>query len=523
MKTKTLFSCAVILLMIVSQSFAQFNKSKDILIAQFDSKPDPDDIHAIAALGCILAHNDFRNINYYAVAGAYGWQGGRYIDAPGLFNMAFGAKNTNWTDAYRERNNSVTRIKNKVKPILQAGGKVYVQEAGQSDITRDWCQALRNDGISASVLKNNVVVVQHSQWNIDKTTQSDLNWVKSNTKWTKIGDGNGTGNGTPSYRSTNKSFIGQAKNSQNGKARDLWREADRVIQQHGHFPGHSSISVGGVDFSDCVENWWIFGLGGSADNISRFWSRFVTNNNNSGGNPGGQYVQLRKRNASNFAIDGNVGGKDGQNVYLYSQSSGNVNQQWEEISRGNGYYTYKKRNTNFCLDGGSGGANGQNVYLWTCNSGNQNQHWKKVSMGSNNYRLEKRNAPGFSIDGNVGGANGQNLYLWASSNSNQNQHWSFNTLSNARNSQEIASAGYDNLSQIEVFPNPALGMVTIHTKEMKFKAVGIMNALGRVVYQEALLNESNSHQVNLATLASGVYFVELKNDTNSYTVRIVKE
>ncbi|MGA9637852.1 T9SS type A sorting domain-containing protein [Flavobacterium sp.] len=277
MKSKKILSCLLVLVMTFSQSFAQFNKNKDILIAQFDSKPDPDDIHAIAALGCILAHNDFNNINFYAVAGAYGIQGGNYISAPALFNLAFGTQNINWTDAKNDRSASVTRIKNKAKAVLQAGGKVYVQEAGQSDITRDWCQALLDDGITSNSLKNNVIVVQHSQWNEDKTTAADLTWVKNNTTYTKIGDGNGDGNGTPSYRSTNTSFLTQAKNSQNVKAKTIWREADRVIQTNGHFPDHSSISTGGVDFSDCVENWWIFNLTTTADNVTKFWSKFITN------------------------------------------------------------------------------------------------------------------------------------------------------------------------------------------------------------------------------------------------------
>lgn len=138
----------------------------------------------------------------------------------------------------------------------------------------------------------------------------------------------------------------------------------------------------------------------------------------------GDYVSMRKSNSTSFAIDGNKGGANRQNVYLWSYNSGNQNQHWEEINRGGDYYSYKKRGTNYCLDGNNGGANGQSVYLWTCSDGNQNQHWLKVKVG-NNYRLEKRNAPDYSIDGNHGGGSGQDLYLWESNNSNQNQQWIF--------------------------------------------------------------------------------------------------
>ena len=138
-------------------------------------------------------------------------------------------------------------------------------------------------------------------------------------------------------------------------------------------------------------------------------------------------VQMIKRNASGFAIDGNNGGSDGQDVYLYNADERNSNQQWIEISRSSGYYSYQKVNTDFCLDGNRGGENGQNVYLWNCDAANQNQHWRKVEVG-NFVRLEKRNAPDFSLDGNRGGQNGQSIFLQESDNGNQNQQWQFNYI-----------------------------------------------------------------------------------------------
>ena len=142
-------------------------------------------------------------------------------------------------------------------------------------------------------------------------------------------------------------------------------------------------------------------------------------------------VQMLKRNAPNFAIDGNHDAENAQDVYLWSENENNINQQWIEISRGNGYYSYQKTGTNHCIDGNHGGERGQNVYLWECRSNNQNQHWLKVDVGNGNYRLEKRNAPGFSIDGRRGGAKRQSLYLWNSGDNNQNQHWTFNTVGNS--------------------------------------------------------------------------------------------
>ena len=151
-------------------------------------------------------------------------------------------------------------------------------------------------------------------------------------------------------------------------------------------------------------------------------------------------VQMIKRNATNFAIDGNNNGADGQDVFLWSQNERNRNQQWYEIVRGNGHYSYQKYGTNFCLDGGNGGENGQNVYMWNCDAGNQNQQWVKVNVGGGHFRLEKRNAPGFSIDGNRGGAKGQSIYLWESNNANYNQHWEFNYISGGDNYDPTAKS-----------------------------------------------------------------------------------
>jgi len=134
-------------------------------------------------------------------------------------------------------------------------------------------------------------------------------------------------------------------------------------------------------------------------------------------------VQWVKNNTSTFAIDGNKAGVDGQNIYLWKADTNNINQQWIEIDRGQGYFSYQKWNTDFCIDGDHGGENRQNIYLWTCDDTNQNQHWKKVNTGSGTTRLEKRNSPNYSIDGNKGGENGQNIYLYRSDDDNVNQQW----------------------------------------------------------------------------------------------------
>ena len=110
-------------------------------------------------------------------------------------------------------------------------------------------------------------------------------------------------------------------------------------------------------------------------------------------------------------------------MYLFQQNSNNVNQQWIEINRGNGFYSYRKQDTSHCLDGGANGAQGQNVYLWVCRDNNQNQHWQKINAGSGFVRLLKRNASGFVLDGANNNANFASIKLFDASSQNRNLEW----------------------------------------------------------------------------------------------------
>ncbi|WP_298550156.1 hypothetical protein [uncultured Algibacter sp.] len=262
-----------------------FNTKKDILIAQFDSKPDPDDLHAQAALGCMLLHKDLNGVNYYAVAGAIGIQEGNFIDSSSLLNIAFG---NNWTNAHKDWEAAVENITNKVVSILKEGGKVWVQEAGQSNITADWILEVLKI-IPEATVKSNIIIVQHSKWNEDHADSKDLEYVKTKTTYFAIDDGNMAFASeekdrgiysTPGYRSKDKKWMLQAKTSSNIKARVLWTEAYNLIDKAfpNKFPHEwSDIHYDGVDYSDCVENWWIFNIEDQANSHAKFWNRYVLN------------------------------------------------------------------------------------------------------------------------------------------------------------------------------------------------------------------------------------------------------
>jgi hypothetical protein len=266
----------------------RFRKHSDLLLTQFDLKPDADDIHAVAALGSMLKHDDLSGVNVFAVAGSVGTQKGPYIQANSLFKLAFGKQGLNWTDAHTQWQQSVLKVRDRVRATLAQGGNVWVQEAGQSDFTRDWIAALLEAGIDKQIIKNSVIVVQHSDWNEQKTTPQDLAFVKKHTHYQPINDGNKPkllyirkgrrGPFTPSYVAEGSKWLDAATSDKNSRkhARALWQEAAKLVKQSQFNADYSVIPKGGVDFSDIVENWWIFDLGQAAVSVHHFWERYVT-------------------------------------------------------------------------------------------------------------------------------------------------------------------------------------------------------------------------------------------------------
>lgn len=135
-------------------------------------------------------------------------------------------------------------------------------------------------------------------------------------------------------------------------------------------------------------------------------------------------VHITKRNSTGYALDGDYLSNNYQNIFLWSANQNSVNQQWVEIDRGDGYYSYQKMGTNHCIDGGGPGAvNRGNVYLYSCSSSNTNQQFKKVSTSGGAYQLRKRSNENYALDGGNTGVNGQNVGIWNSGTSSHNLQW----------------------------------------------------------------------------------------------------
>jgi hypothetical protein len=240
-----------------SPKTGSFNIEKDLLLVQFDCKTDVDDLHTVAALVTLLSDSKFSKIHYHAVAGTYGIQEGLYVPPNALFQLAFG---DNWTDAHENLKDAVDQVKAIIKTTLANQGDIWIAEAGQSDFTAGLIKSIQSD-LPEICISQCIHVVQHSDWNEKSTSPENLQFVKKNTDYQKIPDGNVVGNGTPGFRSPDYT---QWKNKiANPKLIDIWQLAIDLSNKFNGKEGrynNEAISAGGLDFSDLSEVCWILGL-----------------------------------------------------------------------------------------------------------------------------------------------------------------------------------------------------------------------------------------------------------------------
>ncbi|MGB5315323.1 MAG: hypothetical protein WBN56_04930 [Robiginitalea sp.] len=248
-----------------------FRKGKDFLLVQFDCKTDVDDLQTVAALATLISDSHYSSINYHAVAGTYGMQEGLYVPPNDLFQLAFG---DNWTDAHKNRNAAVEKVKSLVIKTLQQDGDLWIADAGQSDFSAELVLAIQKDFPEIETSKR-VHVVQHAEWNEEVTTPEKLDFVKRNTDYIKIPDGNAVGNGTPGFRTPE--FTNWDDKITNPELKELWQLAidlsNKFNGQDGRY-NNEAIAAGGLDFSDLSEVCWILGNGNIKD-TEHFFSLYA--------------------------------------------------------------------------------------------------------------------------------------------------------------------------------------------------------------------------------------------------------
>lgn len=265
MKSKTVLFIAIATIFTAFQSNSPkeslknetFNMEKDLLLAQFDCKTDVDDVHTMAALATLLSDSGFQSVNHHAVTGTYGIQKGLYVPPNDLLNLALG---NNWTDAHEDFESAVNKVKGLVVKTLENQGDIWIAEAGQSDFSAALVKAVKVD-LSEINTSQRIHVVQHSNWNEEVTSPEALKFVKENTDYRKIPDGNVVGNGSPGFRSPD--FTNWEDEVTDPGLVEIWQLATDIANKYNGKDGrydNEAISAGGLDFSDLSTVCWILGI-----------------------------------------------------------------------------------------------------------------------------------------------------------------------------------------------------------------------------------------------------------------------
>lgn len=242
----------------------RFDPRRDLLVANFDSKPDVDDLHSVAALATVVRDPAFACVDYIATHGAYGTQTGDLLPAASLYDLAFPQ---GWLDADADRDGAVATIAEAMRSTIDAGGKVWVAEAGQSDVTAAAVEHLPR------ALWRSVNVVQHSYWNESKTSAGAMQKMVYSTSYHRVQDGNFADNGSPAFSTRDGShWAALLADPQVGP---IWQEAKHISDIHNPLADYvnPAVEAGGLDFSDHVEIAYIFGFAdmeGVGDYVTRF-------------------------------------------------------------------------------------------------------------------------------------------------------------------------------------------------------------------------------------------------------------
>lgn len=88
---------------------------------------------------------------------------------------------------------------------------------------------------------------------------------------------------------------------------------------------------------------------------------------------------------------------------------------------------------------------------------------------------------------------------------------------------DSTSTGIEELSglEIQLYPNPAIDQLTIINSFVGNASMKIVNGAGEIVHQE--LMKSNQQVINVKNLASGIYYIEVKNADRIARRKFVKQ
>jgi hypothetical protein len=86
---------------------------------------------------------------------------------------------------------------------------------------------------------------------------------------------------------------------------------------------------------------------------------------------------------------------------------------------------------------------------------------------------------------------------------------------------ENHSARYDDGISLQVYPNPTTGLLFIEC-DQQITTIRVFDMYGKVVQQQPVVN-LNTLNLDINSLANGMYVIEIKGDTYTKIQRIIKQ
>ncbi|NQY81298.1 MAG: glycoside hydrolase family 9 protein [Candidatus Caenarcaniphilales bacterium] len=247
-----------------AEIFGAFNVDKDLMSFHHDFAPDRDDGHAIVA-NKVLA--DRYQLNHIFVGAATGINEDRYNPkSTAYINSVLGE--ANWINYLANKTQAASEVGSKWIETIKAGGRVFVAEGGQSDLSLKAAEYVNAQGYDT----RNIYIVQHSRgFNTKNTSPGIYEALEAlGVGHFYIADGNKLDNGTAdlSYNNAEETNTFRAIAAQSKFASD-WEKA------------WNFYDLGKVDFSDTVEVLHILGVGlDKVNNIVDFANYFLKENTN---------------------------------------------------------------------------------------------------------------------------------------------------------------------------------------------------------------------------------------------------
>ncbi len=219
-----------------------FDPERDLLSLHYDHAPGLDDAHAAVASRAISL---WLGIQPHVVSGTYGYGNKREYNS-GSEKVMRDAWGGDWHNAHADRGGALSATVTAWLATIDGGGTIWIAEGGQSNFTADVIREIkaRRPGLDTRL---SIQLVQHSDFNETATADKDLAYVKAETTYTRIADGNKV-NATADLDKNDDSFRRKALNSSLGAT---WRSAFE----------YTSDWNNRADFSDTVEVLHILGVG----------------------------------------------------------------------------------------------------------------------------------------------------------------------------------------------------------------------------------------------------------------------